>query len=183
MKVIFIRHGMTLGNLKKRYVGTTDEELMESSIDNIRAKAYPEADVVYSSPMLRCKQTAAIIYKSFNPIHDFKEIDFGDFENLSYIELKENPDFQKWIESNGEMPFPNGESMKQFKKRCNTAFETVVKLHDDTIAFVVHGGTIMSILEKYSSNKSSFYDWQIDNGNGYTAEYVNGKLENIQKLW
>ena len=30
MKIILIRHGMTEGNLKRRYIGTTDEDLINT---------------------------------------------------------------------------------------------------------------------------------------------------------
>ena len=32
---------------------------------------------------------------------------------------------------------------------------------------VVHGGTIMSIMERYVVSEKSFYDWHVKNGEGY----------------
>ena len=37
------------------------------------------------------------------------------------------------------------------------------------MAFVVHGGTIMSILEAFAEEKKNYYDWQVKNGCGYVA--------------
>ena len=34
-------------------------------------------------------------------------------------------------------------------------------------AIVVHGGTIMSILEALAEEKKAFYDWQVGNAMGY----------------
>ena len=62
MKIILIRHGKTAGNIKGRYIGKTDEPLCEEGINEIRENTYPKADFVISSPMLRCRQTAEIIY-------------------------------------------------------------------------------------------------------------------------
>ena len=42
---------------------------------------YPKVDKVYSSPMLRCKQTANLLYpyKDIQLVDNLREIDFGDF--------------------------------------------------------------------------------------------------------
>ena len=37
-------------------------------------------------------------------------------------------------------------------------------------ALVVHGGTIMNIMEKYALPKKEFYEWHIGNGCGYLVE-------------
>ena len=35
MKIVLIRHGATAGNIKKRYIGITDEDLCASGIESI----------------------------------------------------------------------------------------------------------------------------------------------------
>ena len=74
MELVFIRHGKTRGNLESRYIGTTDEELCKEGIDGIRdnlyKNIYPAADIVFTSPMKRCIQTAEIIYPGLcNNLH------------------------------------------------------------------------------------------------------------------
>ena len=55
MKIVLIRHGATAGNIKKRYIGITDEDLCASGIEsihnNIKAGYYQEVQAVYVSPM------------------------------------------------------------------------------------------------------------------------------------
>lgn len=164
--IIFIRHGKTKGNEEKRYIGTTDEELSLKGIEEIKKNSYPGAEIVVSSPLKRCIQTAQLIYGRTPEIfRDLRECSFGDFENKNYDELKYNEDYTAWLESNGRMPFPNGEEHGEFCQRCCKCFEGIVNCYKDkSIAFVVHGGTIMAILEKYALEKRSFYDWQIGNG-------------------
>ncbi len=166
MRVIFIRHGKTAGNIEKRYIGTTDESLSPIGVSEVKEKIYPLADRVISSPFRRCIQTAQIIYGHKGEIYyDLRECDFGDFENKSYEELKYNVDYIKWLESNGNMTFPNGESHFGFCDRCCKCFEKIIENNiAENISFVVHGGTIMAILEKYCIEKKSFFDWRIDNG-------------------
>lgn len=174
MKIIFIRHGKTVGNLEGRYIGTTDESLCEKGIAGIKAMNYPDVQQVVCSPLKRCTETAEMIYPRVIPIvcDDLRECDFGDFENKNYLELSGNPDYQRWVDSNGKLPFPNGESHVQFKARCISAFDRqLVNSRNKDTAFVVHGGTIMAILEKYAVPKGSFYDFQVKNGCGFITEF------------
>lgn len=49
MRVVLIRHSKTGGNLKGRYIGTTDEPLCEEGIRLLEGKTYPTAELVYVS--------------------------------------------------------------------------------------------------------------------------------------
>jgi len=182
MKIIFIRHGMTYGNLEKRYIGITDENLCDTGIKEISGKKYPECDIIISSPMKRCIQTADIIYpdKEKCICRDLRETDFGDFEGKNYTELKKNPDYQKWLDSNGMTDFPDGEPLDIFKTRCCNAFMDTVRKYNSSVAFVVHGGVIMSILEKYGFPRKSFYDYHVPNGGGYITDF-DGKYLRIRE--
>lgn len=170
MKVHFIRHSKTYGNTLHRYIGRTDEHLCEEGIELLKAKTYPKVQKVFVSPMIRCIETADIIYNDMDKtvVQGLEECDFGDFENKNYIELNGNEDYQRWIDSNGTMPFPGGEDLKDFKARCISAFDKVISDSLDKgyseIALVVHGGTIMSIMERYSYPHKDYYEWQIKNG-------------------
>lgn len=172
--IILIRHSLTKGNLLKRYVGVTDEPLCEEGIQLLRQIKYPDADMVYTSPLKRCVQTAGIIYpeKELIICNDLRECDFGDFENKNYLELAGNPDYQKWIDSGGNDSFPNGEDVAAFKKRCTRAFkEIVLNNNGHDIAVIAHGGTIMSIMEEFTYPKREYYLWNIDNAKGYLVNF------------
>lgn len=174
MKCILIRHGRTQGNLEGRYIGCrTDEPLCGQGIDELRAVHYPHAERIFVSPMRRCLQTAQILYphSPLQIVGDLRECDFGDFENLSYKDLNGRADYQAWIDSGGELPFPNGESRCAFAARCVRAFEQVVQLTaKETCAFIVHGGTIMAIMEAYAHPKGGYFDFQVPNGHGFMLE-------------
>lgn len=180
-----IRHFATIGNLHKRYIGITDESLCEEGKLLLKNMNYPFVDAIYSSPLIRCIETAGLIYPNLSPViyKDLRECDFGTFENKNYMELSDNPDYQTWIDSKGLLSFPSGESLVDFKLRCISAFDKLIEesIHKKyrTIAMVVHGGTIMSILDEYSYPHHDYYDWQIDNGSGYIMEYDKGRLIHI----
>lgn len=176
LKIIMLRHFATAGNLKKRYIGSTDEPLCREGIGVKDSICYPQTEAVFISPLLRCKETARLIYPEIIPVvcEDFRECDFGDFENKNYRELSGNPKYQEWIDSNATLPFPGGEHPEAFKQRTLREFERLLELCQGrgyrTIALIVHGGTIMSILERYAFPKEDYYHWLTDNGKGYIAE-------------
>lgn len=184
MKIIFIRHGLTKGNEEKRYIGSTEESLSVKGIEEIKNRSYPDTDAVFVSPMRRCIETAKIIYPNIKYIicNDFRECDFGIFEGKNYNELKNNSVYQKWIDSMGTMPIPGGESHEQFKTRCCKEFSNIAGSLHKTAALVVHGGTIMAVLEKYAYPKYGFYSYQVKNGCGYITEFENGQLKIITEL-
>ena len=172
MKWVLIRHGKTRGNLERRYIGcSTDESLCAQGIEELKGKKLPAAARVFVSPMKRCVETAAILYPGVpvEIIPDFRECDFGDFENKNYAELNGRADYQAWIDSNGEMPFPNGESRAAFADRCVRAFAKICDRREDC-AVIAHGGTVMAIMEKYARPAGNYYDFQVRNGEGFLLD-------------
>lgn len=183
--IVLIRHAKTAGNLEKRYIGRTDEPLCEAGLSELSGLHYPSADMVICSPMRRCRQTAKILYPDCEALvyKDLRECDFGDFEGKNYIELSGNPDYAKWIDSGGALPFPNGEAHGDFKARCAAAFAQALSERDfETAAFVVHGGTIMAIMEAYALPKRSFYDYQVKNCHGFLTEFDGNHLTILREI-
>ena len=80
LKLILVRHGETQGNKLKRYIGKrTDEPLCPEAGNMLAQLAYPEVQAVYASPMIRCTQTAGILFpgKKLTIIDELAECDFG----------------------------------------------------------------------------------------------------------
>lgn len=191
IQIYLIRHGKTAANLEHRYLGTTDEELCETGKRELEEKRQdmPPVDLLFSSPMVRCRQTCEILFPSmaYDIVEEYGEMNFGDFERKNYEELKENADYQRWIDSNGTLVFPNGESREQFVKRQMTAFEKMcdtikekqkVGKEITRVAAVVHGGSIMAVLSALSGGE--YFDFQCKNGQGYSFYWEDGKIWNIK---
>lgn len=177
-ELYLIRHGKTCGNTCGRYIGTTDEALCEEGRRQIEAfleaGVYPkEVEAVYVSPLKRCVETAGLLWPGQELFvrEKLRECDFGEFENRNYQELSDNPRYQEWVDSNGMLPFPGGESREAFEARCLEGFLEVLadvrKRQVRRAALVVHGGTLMSILSACARPKEEFYHWQVKNGEGY----------------
>jgi len=180
VKWVLIRHGQTQGNLEHRYIGCrTDEALCPAGVEKLRGTVYPPVRRVFVSPMKRCLETAELLYPGVpvEIVADFRECDFGDFENRNYAELNGRADYQAWIDSNGEMPFPNGESRAAFAQRCAKAFDAI-RLQQEDCALVAHGGTLMAIMEKYAKPAGSYFDYQAKNGEGFLLE-MDGKYQKL----
>ncbi|MCH4239014.1 MAG: histidine phosphatase family protein [Oscillospiraceae bacterium] len=176
--ICLIRHGLTAGNMEGRYIGSTDlplcsegEKLLQQQKDE---HPYPQVDMCYSSPMLRCLQTAKILYPELTPqiVTDFREIDFGDWENKTAAQLaEEDPNFMAWMEGGKQVTPPGGEDSGWCMQRTCAAFEHVVdgmlrsEIH--RAALILHGGSMMSILATYGLPKAKFYDWMTQPGCGY----------------
>lgn len=47
---------------------------------------------------------------------------------------------------------------------------TCIRENISEAALVVHGGTIMNIMEAYALPKKEFYEWHVGNGCGYLVE-------------
>lgn len=184
MLIYLIRHGKTAGNLSGRYIGKTDEGLCpegRTALEAIRQRflsgkdALPRPETVYTSALKRTRETAAVLFPDL-PVcvrAGFNECDFGEFEYKNYRELSGNPSYQKWVDSGGTLPFPGGESHENFVNRSAETFSRAVEelsAGKKTAAFVVHGGTVMAVMERFAFPQNGFYVWQVKNGCGFAAE-------------
>lgn len=176
-----IRHGGTQANEEHRYLGRTDESLSESGIKALRSfqagNVYPEVEYLFTSPMKRCIETAKILYPGLCPliIPEWEEMDFGRFEYKNYEELKEDRQYQAWIDSGGTLPFPEGEGRENFILRCKRGLQRMSFIlsqrageqegHFIHVGMIVHGGTIMALLS--SCDGKDYFDYQVLNGRGY----------------
>ena len=179
IRLYLIRHGQTPGNKLQRYIGTTDEPLSTEGKEFLEKLTYPMPEALYVSPLCRCVETAGILFpgKSFHIIEELSECDFGKFEYKNYLELSGDMEYQHFIDTMGAEGFPGGESTETFKARTVKAFREILARFfretedpDKTLVFVVHGGTIMAVMEALAKERKSYYDWQVGNGEGIFGE-------------
>ena len=174
MTVFLIRHGQTRGNLERRYIGSTDQRLCARGREALEAVRPPAADALYVSPMLRCRETAAILYPGMEQtvVPGLQETDMGAFEGHTYAELKDDIFYQAWLESSGDIAPPGGERKEEVRIRVLEAFRSVAARHgpEDAAAMVVHGGTIMTLLEAVEPSHE-YCRWQAPNGGGFRCAW------------
>ena len=181
--VLLFRHGQTPWNAQRRYIGSTDQPLCPAGREALGP--LPPVDRVYASPLRRCRETAAILYPGMEHIAvpGFRETGFGIFEGHTYEELKETHAYRAWLDTAGAVPPPGGESKAAVRQRVTEAFLSLAAGHgpEDRVALVVHGGTIMTLLEAFEAS-GRFYDWQPPNGGGWRCRWRDGVLTDVEKL-
>lgn len=177
LKIHLIRHGATDANILGQYIGCkTDTPLSPEGLNELRLlkenMEYPQIDSLYSSPMLRCRQTAAVLYPDNGVImvENLKEYDFGDFEGKTASELESNPDFLNW--ASGKATPPNGEDNTEFIKRLCVGLQQIVldmlEKEKSESAVIMHGGAIMMLLGATAVPRHRSVEWTADAGRGYT---------------
>lgn len=183
-EVLLLRHGMTAGNRMRQYIGSTDEPLCPEGKAALRKSDFP-ADVVYISNMHRCRETAEILFPgmALTEVPALREMDFGIFEGKCYEDLKDDPDYQGWLDSGGEADIPGGESRGRFCLRCVAGFRGCMAAESsEKTAFVIHGGSIMAILSALAIPHKDYYDWQVSNGRGFLCRWDGVHLHLLKEV-
>lgn len=179
-KLLLIRHGLTAWNLEKRYLGISDQPLCPQGIDQLKHLVLPPCRRVFTSPLTRCRESARLLFpgQETTVIPDLGECDFGQFEGKTAAELAETPAYAAWLDSACLGPIPGGEDVTAFKARTCRAFAGAAESlsADDLGAFVIHGGSIMAILEAFALPKRDFYASHIPNGTYVACSWQDGRL-------
>ena len=186
VKLILVRHALTVDNQKNRLSGHIDSSISEEGkeqIDKITnyLKDF-DIDKIYTTTSSRTKDTVKKLseLKSIEIIEkeSLKEISFGDFEGLTFDEIKDKypKEFQDMIEKGYEYKYPNGESLIDSYNRVCIELDNIISNNDDrTILICSHGGTIRNIITYLISNSYKYHwNFKIDNGSVTILEVQDG---------
>ena len=186
VKLILVRHALTVDNQKSRLSGHIDSSISEEGkeqIDKITnyLKDF-DIDKIYTTTSSRTKDTVKKLseLKSIEIIEkeSLKEISFGDFEGLTFDEIKDKypKEFQDMIEKGYECKYPNGESLIDSYNRVCIELDNIISNNDDrTILICSHGGTIRNIITYLISNSYKYHwNFKIDNGSVKILEVQDG---------
>lgn len=178
-RLTFIRHGETSGNAEGRYIGKTDLPLSERGSEEIykisEAAGYPSFQRIYIPPLKRCLQTAYILSPDSQIVElaGLSEMDFGKFENKTMDELKDDPDYAKFLKGGLDNPPPGGESVRELISRCFEALNTILRDMSDegltNCAVVTHSGIIMNMLACFGLPKRRAIEYACGFGKGFTV--------------
>ncbi|WP_158735291.1 histidine phosphatase family protein [Alteribacillus sp. YIM 98480] len=172
--VYFLRHGMTSSNFHKQYCGWSNPPLLKSEVERLKCYAWRVlVDEVWCSDLLRAVHTADLLFPnaSLRSIKSLREIHFGDFEGKTYKELKENSEYQAWLEDFFHTAPKNGESLTAFRKRIQYGWEKVTQSKQKSIAVVTHSGWIREWCRLYISESKANCLWNIPYGGGVAARF------------
>ena len=187
MKIYLLRHGLTIYNTEKRYQGQRDIPLSAEGLAMLR-KADFDTDLVYVSPLTRARQTAQVLFPTARQVQvpDLREMCFGSFEGRNYKEMEHDPDYLAWVQANCETTCPDGERKTDFCNRTCAAFSKLVDenlaLGRDLMVIVAHGGTQMSVMERYAVPHKEYYQWCAPNAGGYLLDACDWQTRHILHL-
>ncbi|HOJ79335.1 MAG TPA: histidine phosphatase family protein [Clostridiales bacterium] len=188
-----IRHGRTFANTNGLYCGSTDVSLSETGIREIleykEKGIYPEAELFITSGLKRTAETLRLIYGDVDyiTVAGLREYNFGEFEMHSHYELEHRNEYQAWItDEAGDVCCPCGESRIGFCKRVeqgiNDVLDEMERRRAGSAAVICHGGVIMAIMHILFPGERNYYEWQPDNGLGYTLQYSDGNFSGYRSI-
>ncbi|HEY4414963.1 MAG TPA: histidine phosphatase family protein [Verrucomicrobiae bacterium] len=156
-RLLLIRHGEVEISYQRKFGGIIDMNLSPNGkrqakvlADYLRGKTI---DSIYASPMKRVQQTLAPTLKMKRQrqtiFPELREIDFGRWTGLGWLEVQEQFGFQshEWLHQIHRHGVPDGESGKVFRARVEPRLRQIIKTHPgENIAIFCHGGVIRMIL-------------------------------------
>lgn len=177
-EIILIRHGTTAWNLEKRYLGHSDIGLLPEAEQELSSLSEEFSNItceaLYCSDLLRCQQTLTHIASpqmgqaKLDP--RLREINFGQWEGLTYDQLKDNLQYRDWIDAPQEVTPPGGEPWTAFAARMDSFLEESLMsfspiLHSRSInvpkvAVITHGGVIRYMVSRLIPDQG-FWDTQV----------------------
>lgn len=158
-RFILVRHGQTALTAEGRYSGRGDVPLSsvgESQVASaaVRVASLGPVAAIYSSPLSRCTRTAAVVAAALDPPpdviveRDLIECDFGQWEGLTFAEVREKDAaaLNAWLASTSAAP-PGGESFVQVADRVRGVMGRLRSAHPgQTIVLVSHVSPIKLVL-------------------------------------
>lgn len=155
-KIYLIRHGKPDFASEGRYcIGITDLPLSEAGKEQAQKLKeylqYKNIEHYYSSPLLRCRQTAELIApkkEAVFSVNGFREIDMGDWEGLPFEKIKRlyPEDYEKRGQDMVHYSPPGGECFEQCAARAWKDFVEIAEKIKGNIAIIAHAGINRALL-------------------------------------
>jgi broad specificity phosphatase PhoE len=177
-RLILLRHGESTSNVLTIATSALDGyPLTERGRSQAQAVGdtlvSAEAGAIYASPVLRARQTAAIVARSTGltakVIDGLEEIHVGDHEGHSGEDIvrRGTNNWEQWLGlGNLDHGFEGGESARQAGDRVAARLSEIVAAHGaGTVIVVSHGAALAVALMKLCDNLSGpfLHDHLLDN--------------------
>ena len=173
-KILLIRHGRTDWNDAHRFQGHSDIPLNDSGMAQAeklgkRLAGWP-FDVVYTSPLLRARQTAEAVAvrhgKTPVVLEGLVEINFGCWEGLHLKSIREKDQevLQAWLKDPFSCMPQGAETWQDIRSRVEGAVEEIFRTRHERIVIVSHGG-IMRALYAVMLNLDPHSVWNLKTSN------------------
>ncbi|SHI59722.1 alpha-ribazole phosphatase [Lutispora thermophila] len=186
LKLYIIRHGETDLNKPGVFFGSKDIELNEAGKRQCRelekAMENIELDVILSSPLKRCMQTAQGIASTkglkVDIVEEMREMDFGLWEGCHYHDVARlyPDDWKKGIDDWKNMSPTKGECFRDFYFRVKNALEKIIRIYyGKNVALITHGGCMRVMISALLGLKEDgFWNFYFEHGKYSLLEIEQG---------
>ena len=127
--------------------GQTDVALRETfleEIDQFKHRIPTDLDVVFSSPLQRCKQVAKSFSEEFITDNRLLEMDFGSWEMKAWNDIPQI-EIQPWYDDFVFTKTPNGENFEILFLRLKSFLDELRTKDYQKVLIVTHAGIIRAI--------------------------------------
>lgn len=185
-RVFLIRHGETMANIKHQYCGSSDLSLSDEGKEKLKdlISLYDDVSkdsIFITSGMKRANESLNILFGDVKKEEypGLKEMDFGPFELKTYEELKDDKDYQAWIQDTFNNKIKGGESFLIQRRRVLSAYDEIIQKYkniDKDVIILAHGGTIFHIIDNLFKEGKYVYEIQPASGHAYVIDYTKEKI-------
>ncbi len=188
--IYLIRHGESIGNASRIYLGHTDLDLSPLGYSQANETAKELSGVpfsaVYSSDLMRAMHTAEphASLRGIDVISSSKlrEMRVGEWEGAKVEDLLLDERFTKgWRENFGTFTFPRGENVQDAANRVYEALSEIADRHDgETVAVAMHAAGIRAFWCKILGAPKNEWAQTVafpTNASYSITEYENGKFK------
>jgi broad specificity phosphatase PhoE len=169
--VYLIRHGQTAWNREEIFRGRTDISLNEIGFreaeligEYLKGR---DIHVIYSSPLLRARETARRIAQVFNlkvlPLEGIIDMSFGKWEGrpLKEVQIYDKELYLQWREKPHLVRLPEGETLDEIRVRAMAAVEGVLQFHHGMNIVLVSHRVINKVIICGVLGIDNSHFWQI----------------------
>lgn len=187
--ITLVRHGQTDWNRARRIQGATDVPLNDRGRADARAAADLLADgthqAIYTSPLVRASETAAIIADALGLaaptfVHDIREREFGVAEGMIVADFIET--YGDWVAA-----VPGAETLPAVATRAFAALDRISRIARrrsaplaESVIVATHGGVIRALIDHVSGGTLPGADEPIRNGSLHRFEVAPGSLRYLE---
>ncbi len=186
-KLILVRHGQSVGNLVRRFLGHTDLDL--TPMGQAQAQRVAEyladekIDAIYSSDLLRAAHTAAPLARmkglKVTHLEELREIFAGEWENDTFQHINEawGEEYRTFRSDIGHACPPGGESAMHVGERVYQCLLSICKENPDKTILVTSHATAIGTFTSHALGLDADHAKQISlpsNASCSVFEYRDG---------
>ena len=180
LSLTLVRHGESEANVAHMLSGWMDVPLTERGrheLEDLRLSVdYPKAEILFSSPLQRCRDTAAILFPDMLAIVSdrFKEIDFRSLEGTILHSKEEiRSYFADWV---ADRPRKDEETFTPVARRMGLALETTacdcLEKGIRSATVVMHSGIMrVGLITLFGMPREDFNRMSVANGRGVVITF------------